>query len=111
VRVASVELRASQLDEDVLDQWRDLVEHALELIDFSFLLVDVLLDLDSPLLIFRRLIQNPLFLLIIFLQLLILSPEVLVDIDKIIDFLVEDIHICQQIIVLFFSFDEGVLNL
>jgi hypothetical protein len=35
---------------------------------------------------------------------------VLVDVHQVIDLLVEDIHIGQQVVVLFFSLDEGVLD-
>ena len=111
MRVFLVELAAGQFDEDFLDEGRYLVEHVLELVDLPFLLVDVLLDFNSSLLVFRGLVQNPLLFLVVFLELLVFGPEVVVDINEVIDFLVQDVNIGEEVVVLFFSFDEGVLDL
>lgn len=68
------------------------------------------MDLDPSLLILRSIIQDLLFLLVVLLELVVLCPEILVDIDQVIDFLVEDIDIGQEVVILFFSLDEGVLD-
>jgi len=83
----------------------------LEVFYFLFLVIDIFLNLDFSLLIFRSFIKYSLFFLIIFLELLILSSELLIDINKIVDFLVQYINVSQQVIVLLFSFDKSVLNL
>ena len=111
VRISPVELRPGQLDKYFLDKRRDLVQHLLELIHFLLLLIHVLLDLDPSLLVLGSVIQDLLFLLVVLLELVVLGPEVLVDVDEVVDFLVEDINIGQKVIVLFLALDEGVLDL
>jgi hypothetical protein len=109
--VGPVEFRAGQFDEDLLDHGRDIVQHVLELFNFLLLLVDVFLDLDSPLLVLRGIVEDALFLLIVLLELLILGPQVLVDVHQVVDFLIEHVDVGEQVVVLFFSLDEGVLDL
>lgn len=82
----------------------------MELVHFLLLLIDVFLDLDASLLILGGVIQDFLFLLVVLLQLFILGTEVLVDIDQVVDLLVQHIDIGEEVVVLFFSLDEGVLN-
>lgn len=107
--VSPVELRTRQLYQDFLDQRRYLVEHSLELVDFLLLLVNVLLYLYPTLFVLGSLVEYSLFFLVVFFELFILGSKVRVDIDEVVDFLVEYIDVGEQIIVLFFSFDEGVL--
>ena len=83
----------------------------MELVNFFLFLIDVFLDFDPSLLIFGSVIEDLLFLLIVFLQLFILGSQILIDVDQIIDFLIEHIDISQQVIVLFLTFDESVLDL
>jgi len=83
----------------------------LELVNFFLFLIDVLLDFYPSLLIFGSVIEDLLFLLIVFLQLLILGSQVLIDVDQIVDFLIEHIDVGQQVVVLFLTFDESVLDL
>jgi len=83
----------------------------LEVVNFFFLLVNVLLNLYFSLFIFRSLIKNSLLFLIVFLELLVLGSEMLVDVDQVVDFLVEDINIGEKVVVLFLTLDEGVLDL
>lgn len=110
MRVASVELAACQFDENFLDKRRDFVQHILEFINFSFLLVDIFLDFDSSFFIFRSLVENSLFFLVVFFQLFIFSSKMLIDVDQVVNFLIEDIHIGEQVVVLLLSLDESVLN-
>ena len=83
----------------------------MELVNFLLFLVDVFLDFDPSLLIFRGIVENFLFFLVVFLELFILGSEVLIDVDQIVDFLVEHIDISEQVVVLLLSFDESVLDL
>lgn len=82
----------------------------MELVYLLLLLIDVFLYLDASLLVLRSVIKDFLFLLIVLLQLFILGPEVLVDIDQVINLLIQHIYIGEEIVVLFFSLDEGVLD-
>ena len=50
------------------------------------------------------------FFLVVFFQLFVFSSKMLIDIYQIVDFLVEDIHIGEQVVVLLLSLDESVLN-
>jgi hypothetical protein len=49
--------------------------------------------------------------LVIFLQLLVFGSKLMIDIYQIVDLLVEHINISQQVIILFLTFDESILNL
>lgn len=79
--VVAVEFGAGQFYEYFFDEWWDLVEHVLEIFDFFFLFVDVLLNFDSSFFIFGGIIQYSLFFLVVFFELFVLGSEVLVDID------------------------------
>lgn len=107
--VSPVELRTRQLYQDFLDQRRYLVEHTLELVDLLLLLVDVLLYLYPAFFVLGSLVEYSLFFLVVLFELIVFGSEVGVDVDEVVDFLVEYIDVGEQIIVLFFSFDEGVL--
>ena len=111
MRVASVELAACQFDENFFDKRRYFVQHILEFINFSFLLVDIFLDFDSSFFIFRSLVENSLFFLVVFFQLFIFSSKMLIDVHQVVDFLIEDIDIGEQVVVLLLSLDESILNL
>lgn len=111
VRVAPVELGPCQFDQHFFDEGGYLVKHLLELLDFSLLLLDILLNFDFPLLILRGLVEDPLFLLVVPPQLLVLGPEVLVDIHQVVDLLVEHVHVGEEVVVLLLALDEGVLDL
>lgn len=111
MRIAPIKFAACQFNEDFLDKRRNLIQHILELINLSFLLVNIFLYLDSSLLIFRSLIKNSLLFLIVFFELLILSSEMMININQVVNFLIENINICKKIIILFFSLDKSVLNL
>ena len=69
------------------------------------------MDFILPLFILRSLVENPLLLLVVFLELLVFSSKLLVHINQIVDFLVEYVNVGEQVIVLFLSLDEGVLDL
>lgn len=111
VGIVPVKLGSRQFDQNFLDEWRYFIKHFLELINLLLFLIHVLLDLDPSLLILRGIIEDLLLLFIILLELLILSPQVLVYINKVIDFLVENVHVGEQIVVLLFSLDESILDL
>jgi hypothetical protein len=68
------------------------------------------LYLDPPLLILRSIVKDSLLLLVVLLKLLVLGSKILIDINKVINLLIQDIHISEQVIVLFLTFDEGVLD-
>lgn len=83
----------------------------MELINLFLLLIHILLDLDPSLLILRSIIQDLLLLLVVLLELIILCSQVLVDVHEVVNFLVEDVDISQEVVVLFLALDEGVLDL
>lgn len=83
----------------------------MEILNFLFLLSRVIADLILPPFVLRSLVQNALFLKIILLELLVFGPQIVVNINAIVDLLVEDINIGEQIIVLLFSLDKSVLDL
>lgn len=87
------------------------MQHTLEFFNFSLLFTSVLMYFILPSLIFRSLVQNPLFLKVIFPELLISEFKLLVDIDAVVDLLVQDVNIGEQIVVLLFSLDKRVLDL
>lgn len=86
------------------------MQHTLEFFNLPLLFSSILMYFVLPALILRSLIQNPLFLLIILPKLLISNFELLVDIDAVVDLLVQDVDIGEQIVVLLFSLDKGVLD-
>jgi hypothetical protein len=81
VRTAVIEFRACKFDENFLDKWRYFIKHFLEFINLLLLLINVILNFDPSLFIFRGIVQNSLLLLVVLLQLLIFCSEVLVDVN------------------------------
>ena len=51
------------------------------------------------------------FFLVVFFQLFIFSSKMLIDVHQVVDFLIEDIDIGEQVVVLLLSLDESILNL
>lgn len=106
-----VELGSCQLDQDLLKQGLDIIKHSLKLFYLFLPGGDIVLNLNPPLLIIRGTSQNPLFVLILPGQGLILQPQRLIIIDQGINLLIKYINIGQQIIILFLPFNKSILYL
>ena len=52
-----------------------------------------------------------LFLLILFFQGFVFQSQGFIIVDESIDFLIEDVNVSEEIVVLLLSFDEGILDL
>ena len=110
VGIVAIELRPGKLDEDFFQMRLDFLEHGLELIDFFFLNIKVILNLFSLLLIIRSASQESLLLWVFNLQTVILESQSFIRIGDSVDLLVKDIDVCEEIVVLFLSLDESVLD-
>ncbi len=106
-----VELRLRQLHQHFLQQRLHVIQHVLELLHLLLLRVNVLLNLDLPLFFVRSPAQNLLFFLIFLFKGLIFEPECLIVVNEGINFLVENIDISEQVVVLFLTLNKSVLDL
>lgn len=110
-RELDVELASSQPNHQLLEGRLHLVNHLLELGSLLLLLSDYLLQLLQLLIIIGRVAQLNLTLLGFLFEDSDAMSQLFVAVRKVIDVLVQNIHVRQQSIVLLFSLDEGALDL
>ena len=110
VRIIPVKTRSSKLEKNFLKVRLDFIKHCLEIINFFFLHIDILLDFLPFFLIVWGSCQESLLFSVLYFQIFIFQAQSFICVCDGINFLVQDIYISQEVVILFLSLNKSILD-